>query len=323
MLFDGSEILPSAIWRDPASGELLTGRDALHRAQAAPESLEPNPKRCIDDTAVLLGAVEVPVADLLAAILRRVATEAGWTDGDEAVLTCPAEWGPPRRAILAAAARQAGLGTVAMAAEPIAAAAGLLRRAPSEAPVVVYDFGAGTFDASVVQHTAAGLQVLAGRGLTDVGGLDIDAAVAASIEQVYTGRDRPLWQRLTHPETSVDRRARRQWMQEVRAGKEALSRTASTTMFVPLFDDETVLGREEFEGIARPFIAATVEVTRNAIVDAGFAVRDLAAVLLVGGSSRIPLVATMIHRALDVAPTVVERPELAVAAGSLQVPADA
>jgi hypothetical protein len=323
VLFDGSEILPSAIWCDPVSRELLTGRDALHRARAAPDSLEPNPKRCVDDTTVLLGTVEAPVVDLLAAILRRVAADARWTEGDHAVLTCPAGWGPQRRAVLATAASDAGLGAVRMVAEPIAAAADLLRRAPTGAPVVVYDFGAGTFDASVVRQTPEGIQVLAGRGLTDVGGLDIDAVVADSIERVYAGRDRQLWQRLAHPVTPIDRRARLQWMQEVRTAKEVLSRTASTTVYVPLFDDEAVLGRDEFERIAGPFIAATVDATRAAVTDAGIAVKDLAAVLLVGGSSRIPLSATMIHRAFGLAPTVAERPELAVAAGSLLVPADA
>ncbi|GAA0938762.1 hypothetical protein Vau01_119530 [Virgisporangium aurantiacum] len=66
VLFDGAEVLPSAVFLGD-DGFLLTGRDALHSARAAPERFEPHPKRCIDDGTVLLGGVEVTVVDLLAA----------------------------------------------------------------------------------------------------------------------------------------------------------------------------------------------------------------------------------------------------------------
>jgi molecular chaperone DnaK (HSP70) len=91
-LFDGSPLLPSAVCVD-AGGRLLTGRDALHTALAFPESFEPHPKRCIDDGVTLLGEREVPVAELIAAPLRRVAAEAALVTGEPVafgVLTCPA-----------------------------------------------------------------------------------------------------------------------------------------------------------------------------------------------------------------------------------------
>jgi molecular chaperone DnaK (HSP70) len=94
VLFDGAELLPSAVFLD-ADATFLTGRDALHAARAAPHRFEPHPKRCIDDQSVLLGDVEVPIVDLLAAPLRRVASEAGWVaeSADRSVtVTCPAGW---------------------------------------------------------------------------------------------------------------------------------------------------------------------------------------------------------------------------------------
>jgi hypothetical protein len=336
VLFDGSELLPSAVFLGPDGG-LLTGRDALHAARAAPDRFEPHPKRCVDDRMVLLGGVEVPVLDLLAAPLRRVAVETRWdpdvTPGS-VTLTCPAGWGATRRSTLAAAAWAAGLGRVRLVAEPVAAAAFHLARSgealPPGARVVVYDFGAGTFDASVVRRTRDGFEVLATGGLPDVGGLDIDAAVMDALGATYAVRDEALWTRLARPVTAADRRARLVWQQDVRTAKELLSRASSTTLFVPLFDDTAVLGRPELEQIAGPVLAATVRATRSALAAAGpagdvtgNAAGDVAAVLFVGGSSRMPLAATMVHQAFGVAPTVVERPELIVAEGALAAPGDA
>jgi molecular chaperone DnaK (HSP70) len=75
LLFDSSPLLPSAVFAD-TDGRLIVGRDALHHARFAPANLEPNPKRRIDDGAVLLGGAEVGVGALIAAVLTRVAAEA-------------------------------------------------------------------------------------------------------------------------------------------------------------------------------------------------------------------------------------------------------
>src|SRR5207244_10546560 len=75
LLVDGSPLLPSAVYADP-SGTLLVGRDAIHSARLDPARFEPNPKRRIDDQSVLLGERELPVVELVAAVLNRVAEEA-------------------------------------------------------------------------------------------------------------------------------------------------------------------------------------------------------------------------------------------------------
>jgi molecular chaperone DnaK (HSP70) len=102
---------------------------------------------------------------------------------DPVALTHPASWGARRRGVLTAAAQAAGMPLARLVAEPVATAryflTALADRRPVEGPMLVYDLGAGTFDASVVRHAAGRVEVLAAEGLPDAGGLDIDAAVVA------------------------------------------------------------------------------------------------------------------------------------------------
>ena len=92
-------------------GTLLVGRVASNQARRAPERFERTPKRLVGQPAVLLGGQAVEVADLVAAVLRRVGEAAIQRQGGSRpaalVLTCPAEWGPERRAQLVEAARRA------------------------------------------------------------------------------------------------------------------------------------------------------------------------------------------------------------------------
>jgi hypothetical protein len=326
LVFDGSELLPSGVL--VADGQVLVGRDAEHAARADPAGYEPHPKRCVDDDVVLLGGVELPVGELFTAILRRVGDEARRVAGGppaSVVLTCPAGWGRRRRALLERAASAAGLQRVTLVPEPVAAAWFFVDVAGASVPVggsvLIYDFGAGTFDASVIRRTAAGFEVLAEEGLRDTGGLDVDAAIVAHLGTRYVSRDPDLWARLSAPREPQDLRASRLLWQDVRAGKEMLSRTSSTLIHVPLFDDTgTPLGRDQFELLVRPVLDRTVAASRAALREAEVAAGDLAGLFLVGGASRIPLAATLLHRAFGLAPTVIERPELVVAEGALHAP---
>src|SRR5947207_6407242 len=232
LLVDGSPLMPSAVYAEPG-GHLLVGRDAVHSARLDPARYEPNPKRRVDDQSVLLGERELPVVDLLAAVLIRIAEEARRTTGgaplDPVTLTCPAGGGPTRRGLLKAAATLAGRSQVRLVEEPVAAATSftkvLARQVPVGSVVVVHDFGAGTFDVSVVARTGNGFDVLAVDGRDDIGGLDIDAAVVAHLGRQYG--ERPEWQRLTNPSTVDDRRNRRMLWDDVRVAKERLSRAQS------------------------------------------------------------------------------------------------
>jgi hypothetical protein len=322
LLFDGGPMLPSAVLAD-AEGSLLVGREAQHLARLRPEAYEPNPKRRIDDGTVLLGDRELSTVELFAAVLRRVAEEASRVAPaiEQATLTCPAAWGSRRRQVLLDAANRAELPQPRLVDEPIAAASYFARitALPVGASVVVYDFGAGTFDAGVVRRGPTGFEVLASEGLADAGGLDIDAAIVSYFGGQYSG---PLWQRLSEPKSSPDRRANRLLWDDVRSAKETLSRTSTTLVPIPLLDADAPLGREQLEQLAGAILHRTVEATAAALRTAGLAPHQVAGVFLVGGSSRIPLAATLLHRTLGVAPTVIEQPELVVAEGSLDAVAE-
>ncbi len=316
ILVDGSPLLPSAVYAEP-DGTINVGRDAVHNARRDPTRFEPNPKRRIDDGLVLLGDREVPAVDLIAAVLARVAEEwhrAVGAQEPDVTLTCPATWGATRRTILAQAAAQAGLNQARLVAEPVAAATYfaevLGRDVPIGSVVVVHDFGAGTFDASVVARTSAGFEVLAVDGRDDLGGLDIDAAI---VEHLRTEQ----WQPLLEPTKIEQRRAQRQLWDDVRIAKERLSRSQSADFVVPLLDVEAHLTRDELDRIARPVLDQTVRITKNLLDWAALPDGQLAGVFLVGGASRIPLVATLLHRELGEAPVVIEQPELVVAEGSI------
>jgi hypothetical protein len=323
VLFDGAPLLPSAVFCN-ADGALLVGRDALHSARTRPERFEGNPKRRIDDGSVLLGQ-DVPVVDLFAALLRRVAGEAERVAARPVVrstISHPASWGAGRRGILQQAAERAGLGEIRLVPEPVAAAAYHARRhglPPGRvADLMVYDLGAGTFDVAIVRHSpGAPLQVLSSTGLDDTGGQDIDAAIVGLLRGRPAMVGHPGWSRLEHPTTVADQQLRRQLWDDVRAAKEMLSRTSSADLYVPLLDTDDVLTRDELEALAAPLLQRTLNTVQGAIAGAPVPLQPLSAVILVGGATRMPLVATMLHRALGIAPTVIEQPEVVVAAGCL------
>ncbi|WFE20257.1 Hsp70 family protein [Solwaraspora sp. WMMD937] len=328
LLFDGTPLLASGVCIDAAGG-VHSGRDAQRLAAGEPHRFEPHPKRRVDDGSVLLGDRELPVAQLLAVTLRRVAAEAataGVHPAGGTVLTCPADWGAPRRDLLRAAATAAGLGPVRLLDEPIAAATYCVRvlgrQVPPGGTLAVFDFGGGTLDVAVVRNEpavggAGGLRVLATGGLDDLGGLDIDEALVAHLGHLVAVRDPQLWQRLSRPVTAADRRDRLAFWSEVRAAKEMLSRASAAPVTVPGRDDPMHLTREELDRVAGPLVDRAVDETRRVLQLAGVDPARLAALLLVGGASRMPLVASRLHARLGVAPSVPEQPELPVAFGAL------
>ncbi|WP_433086131.1 Hsp70 family protein [Dactylosporangium sp. CA-052675] len=325
LLFDSSPLLPSAVFRNDA-GRLLVGRDAEHAARLDPARYEPNPKRRIDDLEVLLGDRAVPVPELVAATLTRVRAEALRTLGGPPAtltMTCPATWGSARRQVLLDAAALAGLPVPALVAEPVAAAtyfAAVLGHAvqPGQC-VVVYDLGAGTFDASVVQRTADGFRDLACRGLDDVGGLDLDALVVAHARTVVEPAAPGTWARLAAPQSAADLRHVTMLWTDARHLRETLSRESSASMFVPVADQEVLFTRQQFDAAAEPVLARTVQLALTTLKEARVRPDAVAGWFLVGGGTRTPLIATMLHRATGVAPTVLEEPQLVVAEGALHL----
>ena len=325
---DGSAMMPSAVFAAD-DGSLVVGRDAERRARLEPARFEPNPKRRIDEGTLLLGDTVVSVTDALAAVLRRVGEETvrqlGGGRPDEVRLTHPAQWGPVRRNTLLSAARQAGLGAnLVLVPEPVAAAAHFASfpgqsLAPGQA-LAVYDLGAGTFDVAVVGATQQGFVVLAEAGLADLGGLDVDQAVLEHVGRQISQRDPASWQRLLRPESTGDRRTQRALYEDMKVAKETLSRHPQTEVPLPSPFEDVLVTRTELEALIRPSLLRSVELLASTIRTAGGAPEQLAGIYLVGGSSRIPLVATLIAEGLRVVPTSLDQPETAVALGAHHVP---
>ncbi|SDD06468.1 Hsp70 family protein [Glycomyces harbinensis] len=320
-LFDGSPQLPSAVFMDDEGGPVV-GADAVHSGRRKPDRYEPNPKRRIDDASILLGETDIPVTSVIAAVLSRVARECAHTLGTlgPVTVTVPAAWGPTRRHVVADAATAAGLGDVDLVAEPVAAASYFVETLAIDIPpgsgVVVYDLGGGTFDATVLRRATTGFDVLAVDGAPDLGGLDFDQALAEHLAATFQPEDE-RWARLTAPETPADLRHRTAFMDEVRQAKERLSRSASTELTIPLLDADVHLTRDEVEQVCKPLVERTLRVTQGVIRESGLAKEQVAALFLVGAASRMPLVATLLHRELGIAPAAIEQPELAVSEGGL------
>jgi hypothetical protein len=324
VLFDGQPLLPSAVFLD-TTGRLHVGRDALRLGHADPARFEPSPKRHIDDETVLLGGSGVPVADLLAALLGAVGRETVAAAGflPPAVLTYPAAWGSRRRDVLIEAIARAGWpAATQLVPEPVAAAryfAEVLRRpVPVGSALAVFDFGGGTLDIAVVRNEGGGRFVVAASGgADDLGGLDLDAALVEHLGKSVAGAEPEAWATLTDPVTLAQWRARRQFWVDVCGAKEMLSRTVLAPVPIPGVEHAVQLTREEFEGTAGPLIRRGVAEAAAVIKASAVPADELAGLFLVGGSSRVPLVARLLHSELGVAPTVLEQPELPVAEGAI------
>ncbi|MEV6520548.1 Hsp70 family protein [Longispora sp. NPDC051575] len=324
LLFDGAPLLPSAVYAQP-DGIVLTGRDAQNSARLDPARFEPNPKRRIDDVEILLGEHSWPVVELAARTLARVATEAARTAGGppaELVMTCPVTWGPVRRDVLTRAAARAGLPRPTLVPEPVAAAAYYTSVLGQEVlggrSVVVYDLGGGTFDVCVVRREDTGFHALAYRGIDDFGGMDLDALVVAQLAQAVAPGAPEAWRRLSHPADAADRRHFRALWDDARTAKEALSRQSHATVFVPVVERDAHVSREAFEQAASGALRRTIDVTLATLREAQTGPADIAGLFLVGGSTRVPMVATLLHRATGIAPTLLEQPETVVAEGALR-----
>ncbi|MEU8179347.1 Hsp70 family protein [Micromonospora sp. NPDC049047] len=341
LLMDGQPVSPSAVYGDP-DGTLHSGWDARRLAQADPARFEANPKRRVDEPTVLLGDRSYPPSDLLAAVLAAVAQAAVGTVGflPPAVVTCPAAWDARRRQVLADALLQAGWPqavehTLAgptppgtrLLREPVAAARYytqvLHRPVPVGDAIAVFDFGGGTLDVAVLRNEGAdpwgdsGFTVAADGGLPDLGGLDLDAALVQRVGELVGERHAAQWARLTRPEDPAQRRDQVRLWDEVRGAKETLSRSTVAPVAVPGVAETVQLTRADVERVATPLLRRAVDRAREVIAAAGLRPDQLAGLFLVGGSSRIPLVARMLHTELGVAPTVLDQPELPVAEGAL------
>src|SRR3954471_745387 len=313
--------VPSVLFLPP-DGTVVVGEAAERRALTDPDRVVREFKRRIGDpTPVVVGgrpwAPEELSARLVRWVVDRVAEREGGPAGSIAV-THPASWGTHKKELLARALGGQGL-TVTFLAEPQAAAlhyAAAERVAPGST-IAVYDLGGGTFDAAVVRKGDSGASGfgLLGRpeGLERLGGVDFDEAVFEHVRQGMPAAFEALDD--TDPEVlAAVARVRR----ECTEAKEALSSDTevSIPVLLPSSRGSVRLHRSEFEAMIGPQVEDTVAALRSAVISAGFAPDQLTAVLLVGGSSRIPLVAQLVSEQLGRPVAVDTDPKNAIAKGA-------
>jgi molecular chaperone DnaK len=325
--------IPSSVFAT-GSGQILVGNPADNQAALDPDRYERTPKRRLGQAQVILGKRAIPTSSLVGAVLREVAVEAirrhGSSPPGDVVLTHPARWAGPRQEKLRQAAEAAGLveggerlapdGALHLVPEPVAAAVfySQSRDVPQGDYLAVYDLGGGTFDVAVLRRAGAGFE-LAGEpgGIDPLGGEDFDHRLLQHIGNEYVGPARPqAWSQLQNPPDMQWRRWSQDLRRNVRETKEYLSGQPSWSMYVPGADLDVEVTREEFERLIRVDLSRTVEELVLAVERAGLQPSDLSAVYLVGGSSRIPLVATLVWDALGVRPFTFDDPKLVVAKGA-------
>ena len=231
-------------------------------------------------------------------------------------LTRPANWGPYKCELFGHVPVLADAGPFSTTTEPEAAAAhfaSTTRVAPGGI-VAVYDLGGGTFDAAVLRKTDAGFEILGvPEGIEHLGGADFDDAVFDHVRRVLGSTFTDL-----NPLDPTVRGAAARLRAECVQAKEDLSRDTETTIPVSLpgIQTEVRLTRQEFEDLIRPSLMGTVESLRRALRSAKITPDQVAATVLAGGSSRIPLVAELIGSELRLPVAVGTHPKHAVALGA-------
>ncbi|WP_433037229.1 Hsp70 family protein [Actinomycetospora sp. CA-053990] len=315
---------PSVVLRRD-DGSLAVGDAAARQAGSRPGDVAWGVKRRLGDpTPVALGGEARPAGELLAAMLRDVLARITAEEGEppsRVVLTHPANWGPYRRGLFEDVAAEAGLEDPPMLTEPEAAGVhfGVTRGLAEGELLGVYDLGGGTFDAAVLRGRAAGVEILgAPEGMEHLGGVDFDEAVLGRVDQACGGAVSEL-----DAHDSRARAAAARVRQDCVVAKETLSvdDRANVPVLLPTRQEEVTVTRDEFEAMIRAPLTSTVDALRRALESAGVGADALTAVLLVGGSSRIPLVARMVGEALGCRTVVDSHPKHAVALGAAVVAA--
>lgn len=214
-------------------------------------------------------------ADILK-VLRQRAEQALGGDLVGAVITVPAYFDDAQRQATKDAAKLAGLNVLRLLNEPTAAAVAYGLDQSAQGVVAIYDLGGGTFDISILRLTGGVFEVLATGGDTALGGDDFDHAIAGWIVgEAGLSAD-------------IDPSAQRSLLQAACSAKEALTSDASVD--VEYGEWKGTLTRQAFEALIEPMVARSLKSCRRAVRDAGIELDEVEAVVMVGGSTRVPRV---------------------------------
>jgi len=332
---DGSKIVPSVVSVSP-TGEVLVGAAARDALLTSPERTVYSAKRLMgrghadvqDELALFpfhiaegsesvirlrLGDRVFTPPQVAAEILRHLKENAEVYLGQEitqAVITVPAYFNDAQRQATKDAGRIAGLEVLRLVNEPTAAALayGLDKR--NEGVVAVYDFGGGTFDISILKLHDGIFEVLATHGDTHLGGDDIDnLLIHIALEDISSewGED-----------VSGNQEAVQLLRRAVIRAKEELSFLPSASIDLEYKGKayRREFPRDVFERLIAPVVERTLGPCRECLKDSGVAVENIAEVVMVGGSTRIPLVRKAVETLFKARPHTELNPDEVVALGA-------
>jgi molecular chaperone HscA len=302
---DGALLLPSVVRYLPGNG-MVVGREAQDSQAEDPENTIVSVKRFMGrsladvtqaaglpyrftDAAGMVGIQTVsgersPVqvsADILCALRERAEVALGGPLVG-VVITVPAYFDDAQRQGTKDAARLAGLTVLRLLNEPTAAAIAYGLDKAAEGTFAIYDLGGGTFDISILSLTKGVFEVLATGGDSALGGDDFDHAIGQ-------------WFCTQHGMaglTALSPTAQRSLLAASRTAKETLSQHDTAALTLTDSDGKTqqaILSRAQFAELGAPLIARTLSATRRALRDAKLGIDDITGVVLVGGSTRMPI----------------------------------
>ena len=321
-----SPAVPSVLFL-AGDGSLVVGEGAESRALTDPDRVVREFKpRIGDEIPLLVGGVPWQAHELAAVLVHWVWQRVTKREGqppEGVVLTCPASWGPHKIRLFMQAVQATRMGEMTrlghaeLLSEPQAAAIGYASREPVEvgAHLAVYDLGGVAFNAAVVRKDSPTAFTVLGRpeGIDRLGGVTFDEML---FEHVCAAAGVPLTQIDPNDPYIVPQVARLR--RECTEAKEALSVDTDTTIPVALggVRQRVRLTRAEFEEMIRPELDRTIEALRRALESAAVDGTQLDAILLVGGSSRIPIVSQLISAEFGRAPAIDADPKTTVAIGA-------
>lgn len=312
---EGENTTPSAVLFD--EGTTIVGKEAKAQSLFEPQNYEQFVKRHMGERDYLFmtkdGEKYSPEA-VSAIVLSKMKADAESYLGDSvdgAVITVPAYFNEAQRKSTMDAGAIAGLNVIAIINEPTAAALafGISKGTDKPQTIMVYDLGGGTFDVTVMSFDRENITVLGTAGDRKLGGFDFDSKIINAVIEAAKNEGIDI---------EKDRTARQDLQLKAEAAKKSLSAKDKTniTLNVGGRPYKYTLTREEFTDMVEPLLFKTIGSMENACDEAGLDYTDLDKILLVGGSTRMPVVRDCIKEETGVEPSSEVHPDEAVAIGA-------
>jgi molecular chaperone DnaK len=296
------KMFPSAVAFTP-NGELLVGEPAKRQAITNPEGtiFEIKRKMGTNERVRIFGKEYTP-QQISSFILQKIKRDAETFLGypiKKAVITVPAHFNDNQRQATKDAGEIAGLEVVRIINEPTAAALAYgLDKSEKEMKILVFSFGGGTHDTTVMEFGQGVFQVLATSGDTQTGGADVDKAIVDLLVEDFKSK--------TGIDLTSDRTAMARLKDAAEKAKIELSNLLSTEIDLPFIATDSsgpkhlhyTLTRAKLEEIARPIVARTEQTIKRVLADAKLSPSDIDKVILIGGMTRMPLVRKFVEEVI-------------------------